>query len=209
MIDAEGLRAHPAGAPAPTDAVPVEGNARLTALVGIVLLAVLAAEGVTILSIRTLLPMHYFIGLLVVPPVLLKLGTTGWRFARYYTGDPSYRRAGPPVPLLRLTAPLTVVTTVAVLATGVELWLFGNRYGQGWLTAHKASFVIWFGVMAIHVLGHLERAPTLALRDLLNRPRVRGRVTRQAVTLGSVLMGVVLALATLLVQSPFVAPIDH
>ena len=97
----------------------------------------------------------------------------------------------------------------STLATGVELWLFGDRYGLGWLTAHKASFVIWLGAMAIHVLGHLERAPALALRDLFNRPRVRGRLTRHAVTLGSVLMGLVLAMATLLVQSPFVTPVDH
>ena len=190
-------------------AASVEGNARLTALAGIVLLVLLAAEGVTILSIRRLLPLHYFIGLLLIPPVLLKLGSTGWRFARYYMGDPVYRAAGPPLLLLRLAGPVAVASTVAVLATGVELWLFGDRYGLGWLTAHKASFVIWFGAMAIHVLGHLERAPALALRDLVNRPRIRGRVSRQAVTLGSVLMGLVLALATLLVQSPFAAPVDH
>lgn len=209
MIDADSLSAHPAGTPTAVGAASVEGNARLTALAGIVLLVLLAAEGVTILSIRRLLPLHYFIGLLLIPPVLLKLGSTGWRFARYYMGDPVYRAAGPPLLLLRLAGPVAVASTVAVLATGVELWLFGDRYGLGWLTAHKASFVIWFGAMAIHVLGHLERAPALALRDLVNRPRIRGRVSRQAVTLGSVLMGLVLALATLLVQSPFAAPVDH
>ena len=187
----------------------VEGNARLTALVSIVLLVLLAAEGVTILAIHRLLPLHLFIGLLVIPPVLLKLGSTGWRFARYYAGDPWYRRAGPPLLLLRVTGPIVIASTIAVLATGVELWLFGDRFGLGWLTAHKLSFVIWFGVMAIHVLGHLERAPTVALRDVVNRPHVRGRVTREAITLGSVLMGLVLALATLLVQSPFVAPLDR
>lgn len=202
MIDTEGIRAQ-------APATSVEGNARLTALTGIVLLVLLAAEGVTILSIHRLLPLHYFIGLLVIPPLLLKFGSTGWRFARYYLGDARYRGAGPPLLLLRLTAPVVVASTIVVFATGIELWLFGDRYGLGWLTAHKASFIIWFGAMAIHVLGHLERAPTLALRDVRNRPRLRGSVSRQALTLGSVLMGLVLALATLLVQSPFVAPIDH
>lgn len=209
MIDSDRLSAQSEGASDPVGATSVEGNARLTALVGIVLLVLLAAEGVTILSIRRLLPLHFFIGLLVIPPVLLKLGTTGWRFAQYYTGDPWYRRAGPPPLLLRLTAPIAVASTIAVLATGVELWLVGDRYGLGWLTAHKASFVIWFGAMAIHVLGHLERTPALAMRELMSRPRIRGRVTRQAVTAGSVLMGLVLALATLVVQSPFVTPVDH
>lgn len=205
MVDADSRSVQPAG----RGEERVEGNARLTALVSIVLLVLLAAEGFTILSIHRLLPLHLFIGLLVIPPVLLKLGSTGWRFARYYRGDPSYRRAGPPPLLLRATGPIVIASTIAVLATGVELWLFGDRFGLGWLIAHKLSFVIWFVVMAIHVLGHLERAPALALRDLVNRPRIRGRATRQAITLGSVLMGVVLAFATLLVQSPFVAPLDR
>lgn len=209
MIDTDGLRAEPIERAPPATRTSVEGNARLTAVTGIVLLVLLAAEGVTILSIRRLLPAHYFIGLLVIPPVLLKLGSTGWRFSRYYLGDSRYRAAGPPAPLLRLAGPVVVVSTVAVLLTGVELWLFGDRYGLGWLTAHKASFVMWFGAMAIHVLGHLERAPTLTMREIVNRPRLRGRVSRQAVMLGSVLMGLVLASATFIVQSPFVVPLEH
>lgn len=209
MIDTDGLRAEPVETAAAAGAASVEGNARLTALAGIVLLVLLAAEGLTILSIRRLLPLHYFIGLLVIPPVLLKLGSTGWRFTRYYLGDARYRAAGPPALLLRVTGPVVVVSTVAVLLTGVELWLFGDRFGTGWLTAHKGSFVIWFGAMAIHVLGHLERAPALAVRDVANRPRLRGRVSREAVTLGSVFMGIVLALAVFAVQSPFVVPLEH
>jgi hypothetical protein len=33
-----------------------------------------------------------FIGMVLVPPVLLKVDSTGWRFARYYRGAPAYRR---------------------------------------------------------------------------------------------------------------------
>jgi hypothetical protein len=62
-----------------------DGNARLTGTVGVVLIALLAVEGVTILFIRPLISMHVFVGLLLVPPVALKLASTGWRFARYYT----------------------------------------------------------------------------------------------------------------------------
>src|ERR1700732_2383681 len=122
----------------------VEANARLTALTGLVLLVLLAAEGFTIVSIRRLLPAHDFIGLLLIPPVLLKLASTGIRFVRYYSGDPQYRAAGPPPIVLRVAGPIVVVFTVLLLATGAELWLFGTRYGAIWLTAHKASFVIWF-----------------------------------------------------------------
>ncbi len=42
-----------------------------------------------------LLVAHMFIGLVLIPPVLLKLGSTGYRFARYYTGAPAYRAKGP------------------------------------------------------------------------------------------------------------------
>ena len=31
--------------------------------------------------------------------------------------------------------------------------------------AHKASFVLWFGAMAIHVLGHFLETPRLAGAD--------------------------------------------
>lgn len=63
--------------------------------------------------------------------------------------------------------------------------------------------------MGIHVLGHAQRAPALALRDLVNRPAVRGRASRGAWVAGSVLMGVVLAASVLIVQSPFVIPLEH
>ena len=54
-----------------------EGNARLIGWTGLVLLVLLAIEGVTILDIRPLLSVHVFVGLLLIPPVALKLGATG------------------------------------------------------------------------------------------------------------------------------------
>jgi len=55
-------------------------------MTGAVLLILLAAEGVTIVFKRELLTLHFFIGMLLVGPVLLKLGSTGYRFMKYYTG---------------------------------------------------------------------------------------------------------------------------
>jgi len=66
-------------------------NARLTALTGLALFVLLAAEGVTIPRIRLLLTPHLFIGIVLIPPVLLKLASTGFRFARYYLRDPDYK----------------------------------------------------------------------------------------------------------------------
>jgi hypothetical protein len=63
-----------------------DGNERLTAATAAVLIVLLAALGVTILSIGPLIWWHVLLGMLLIPPVLLKLGSTGWRFIRYYAG---------------------------------------------------------------------------------------------------------------------------
>src|SRR6185312_15726038 len=120
-----------------------EGNARLTGTTGLVLLVLLAVEGVTILAIRPLLSLHVFIGLMLIPPVLLKLGSTGYRFLRYYKRDLEYLRKGPPILLMRmLVAPGLVAATFVVFATGVALLAVGPG-GQVVLGLHKASFVVW------------------------------------------------------------------
>jgi len=103
-----------------------DGNEQLTAAVGVLLLLMLAALGVTILQIGSLLNPHMFIGMLLLGPVALKMGSIGYRFVRYYTADPAYRRKGPPRTEMLLLAPLVVATTVAVFATGVALLLGGK-----------------------------------------------------------------------------------
>jgi hypothetical protein len=72
-----------------------DGNERLTSSTGLVLLVLLAVETLTTLALRTYLNVHLFLGLLLLPPVALKLASTGWRFARYYTRNEPYVRAGP------------------------------------------------------------------------------------------------------------------
>jgi hypothetical protein len=185
----------------------VESNARLTAMTAVVLLVLLAAEGVTVLRVRGLLSPHVFIGMLLVPPVLLKVGSTSYRFVRYYRGSPEYRRKGPPPPLLRLLGPLVVVSTVVVLASGIALLYVGQGLRSDLLLAHKASFVIWFGAMAIHVLGHLLDTATLAPRDLFFRTRrqVKGAGARQWAVVASVAMGVPLGLVVVGQVGPWLA----
>ena len=95
--------------------------------------------------------------MVLIPPVLLKVASTGWRFARFYRGAPAYRRKGPPPLLLRLLGPVVVILTVVLLASGVGLLLVSPSWLPLLLTVHKASFVLWFGAMTIHVLGHLGR----------------------------------------------------
>lgn len=142
------------------DAAGVEGNAKLTAMTGAVLLIGFAVEGFTILELHRLLVLHFIVGFLLIGPVLLKMGSTGYRFVRYYTGSPAYKRKGPPAPVLRVLGPLVMVTSVAVLGTGVMLAVVGPGSGR-WLFLHKASFILWFGVMTIHVLNYAPRLPSM------------------------------------------------
>jgi hypothetical protein len=177
-----------------TGETSVEANSRLTAGAGGLLFLLLAAEGVTILQVRGLLTAHIFIGMILIPPVLLKMGSTGWRFFRYYTGSPAYVRKGPPAPILRLLGPAVVVLTVAVLASGVALVLAPTSDQGFLLQLHKASFVLWFGVTAIHVLGHAVETARIAPADWARRTRrqVAGASRRQWFLVGAVAAGAVL-----------------
>lgn len=188
-----------------------DGNERLTAASGAVLLVLFAVEGFTILAIHRLLTLHFFAGMLLIGPAVLKICSTCYRFARYYLGDPVYRRKGPPAPLLRLMGPLVVLSTVGVVGSGVVLAIDGpgQRY---WLFLHKASFVIWFCVMAVHVLAYVTRLPRLLSADLPARAVARaeqqlsGRGMRWSLLALSLAAGLVLALATVHLVSGWTRP---
>jgi hypothetical protein len=129
-------------------------------MTGALLLLGFAVEGVTVLEVRRLLVLHVLIGALLIGPVLLKIASTGYRFLRYYSGSLPYVRKGPPAPILRVLGPLVILTSVAVLGTGIVLGVVGPGNGP-WPFLHKASFVLWFGVMSIHVLNYAPRLPRL------------------------------------------------
>lgn len=180
----------------------VESNARLTASVGLVLLVLLAIEFLSGLSIRGSLLLHIRLGVFVIPPLLLKLGTTGYRFARYYTREPRYRAAGTPSLAMRILAPFLVALTVVVFASGVELWLFGERFGFFWVPLHHGSAYLWFAAATIHVGNYIRRAPQLALADW--QDHLKGVFTRRSVVVASLVFGAVLAIAVLGIPSAFV-----
>jgi hypothetical protein len=179
----------------------VEGNGRLTGTIGVLLLVLLFAEGLTILSIRGLITLHLFLGLVLVPPVLLKISTTTYRFARYYTHAAPYVHRGPPHPVLRLIGPLVVLMTVALLGTGVWLVVVGPDHTGLVLFAHKAAFVLWFGLMTIHVLGHVRETVILAARDMRRESRAR-RVPGRGLRAGAVALALVAGVALGAVVTP-------
>jgi len=97
----------------------VIGNERLTALAGAVLLVLILVELVSSANLHTLLPIHIFFGVLLAGPLVVKLGSTGYRFLRYYTRVPAYVRSGPPRLPLRVLAPLLLVTTLVVVGSKI------------------------------------------------------------------------------------------
>ena len=158
----------------------VEANARLTGSIAVVLLALLAADFATGLVVRRALLSHALIGFL--------------RFGL----------AGPPRLLARLLGPVSVLLTIVVFGTGLQLWLFGYRFGFVWALLHHASSYLWFAAMAVHVITYWRRAPQLALADW--RDHLGDAVARRSLVVGSLLLGAVLAIAMLPFPTPFALP---
>ncbi len=177
-----------------------DGNEQLTSIAGALLLVLFAVLGVTIIRIGQLMWLHLFLGLLLIGPVALKLASTGYRFVRYYSASPAYRRKGPPHPALRGLAPLVVASSLAVFATGVLLLVDGPGSRDRFLIWHKVSFFIWIAAMAPHVLGHLAE---LAKSLVPGRPietlesASAGRAGRALALVSALVAGLVLAIVLL------------
>lgn len=163
------------------------GNEQLTAVTAVLLLVLLAIEGETLLQLGSLLTVHAFVGMLLIPPVALKVASTGWRMVRYYRRGEEYVRRGPPHVVLRvLVSPVLVSATVALFATGVVLLVRGQTHGAV-VGRHKAAFVVWLGAAGVHVLVHLLELPR----------RVPGTALRAALVGCTLAAGALLAVATL------------
>jgi hypothetical protein len=180
------------------------GNAALTAWTALVLLVFSVAELLTLFDVHGLLSWHVAIGALLVPPALVKTVSTTWRMARYYTGSPSYKEAGPPPLLLRLLGPLVVISTVGLLGSGVLLVLLGAERSHtslldllgfriDWVTVHQGFFVVWAGATGLHVLGRI--VPALRLTVAADGGAVPGAAVRWLLLALMSLAAVALAVA--------------
>ena len=157
----------------------------------------LAVIGFTIPQLSQFIWMHLFVGLLLIGPVLLKMASTGYRFVRYYTHDADYRRKGPPEIALRLIAPIVVLSTVGVFATGIGLLIVGPTDRNPMLLLHKVTFIVWVVFMSLHILGHLPavaRALGVGGRDDARRiGATPGAAGRWIALTGAMVGGLVLA----------------
>jgi hypothetical protein len=172
------------------------GNQRLTAITGAVLLILLSAEVMTTLSIENLFGLHFFLGMVLIGPVCLKIGSTVWRFTRYYTGSAPYVRRGPPPMPQRVLGPLLILTSAGVLGTGVMLAVSGPVL---WiLKLHQRIFYLWLIVVIIHVVYYLPKLPRLLAShpaDQALRAVTAGR-RRWLLLAASLILGLILAVLT-------------
>jgi|GEM_PF-487542 len=172
----------------------VEANARFTATIGALLLFLLFIEGISLLKIASLLQLHVFIGMVLIPVVILKIISTTYRFIKYYAGHRGFVQKGPPVMLLRILGPFIVVLTVILLATGFALLEVPLSQRGSILFLHKASFVLWFIAMVVHVLGHLAETLKFAPKDYYAKTRrqLQGVGLRQWTIVAALSVGVLL-----------------
>jgi hypothetical protein len=185
----------------------VIGNERLTALAGAVLFVLMVVELVTVANLRAGLPLHALIGVLLAGPLVVKLGSTGYRFLRYYTRSPAYVRKGPPRLPLRILAPLLLVTTLVVIGSGIGLVVTGPLHPGPLLLVHGMSTLLWLPLIAIHVFAYLWRVPRLVVDDWSksssqNEHLARG--LRLGVNLSALLAGALAAVLVLPIAAPWI-----
>lgn len=191
----------------------VVGNERLIALTGVVVLLLAMVELATVPTLRALLPVHIFVGVLLAGPVLAKIGSTGWRFIRYYTRSPQYRQKGPPAPLLRLLAPVLVISSLTLIGSGITMAIVGPGLDL-LVRVHVVSFVAWIGTLAIHVIAYARRVPALVTADWRppgSTPRsdpVPGHGLRLALNVAALIAGIIGAVLLLPASAPWVAILD-
>jgi hypothetical protein len=175
----------------------------LTALVGLTLIVLSAVELATIvLGLHRFLSLHVFVGLVLIPPIALKLASTGWRFTRYYTGNHAYRLRGAPQFVMRALAPLLVFATLVLFGSGVAM---GVLHGQSLEVArrlHGPASAIWVLLVGAHVLVYLRRALGRGREDIRepSRRSVRGATARTLALAAAIVAGMAVGVGTLPIQ---------
>jgi hypothetical protein len=167
------------------------------------LLALAAVElGTIVLGLQQFLSLHVFVGLVLIPPIVLKLASTGWRFTRYYAGNRAYRLRGAPRLLMRALAPLLVVATLVLFGSGIAM---GVLHGQSLDVArrlHGPASAMWVMLVGVHVLVYLRRALGRGREDIRepSRRSVRGARARTFALAAAIVAGMAVGVATLPVQ---------
>ncbi|MGH9943974.1 MAG: molybdopterin-dependent oxidoreductase [Pyrinomonadaceae bacterium] len=207
---------------APPHQTVVTENTRLTRSLGAVLLWLVALQFFSALLFFGLcvnwempawLPysfvraVHFFVGFLLIPLVLLKLGTTSWKAVGYYLGRSPYKQEGPPRWYNRLLSPLLGMLFVITTWSGVAMWgsweylfplpfIYHDYAVVSW---HLWSSIFLVAVTLFHIVAHFResfRGRARKLREDRANPEPQGAVlSRRAVVWGTLGAGVALALS--------------
>jgi len=96
-----------------------------------------------------------------------------------------------------VTGPFVILTTVAVLGSGVLLVVAGPGNGP-WHQIHRLSFLVWVVVIIIHLASYLPKLPRMLSSRSADRARhvLAASVTRWLLLGGSLAGGLVLAFLT-------------
>ena len=150
-----------------------------------------------LLGVHTFMSVHVFVGLALIPPVLLKLGSTAWRFARYYTRSRPYVALGPPQVAMRVLAPLFVAATIVLFGSGVAMGLVHGQALDWARRLHGPASVVWLALLGLHVLVYFTRAVRRTAEDAApeQRSRARGAAIRGLALAAAIVSGVVIAAA--------------
>jgi hypothetical protein len=184
----------------------------LTAVVGVLLLGPVVVElGTIVLGVHSFMSLHVFVGLALIPPVLLKLASTGWRFARYYSRQGAYLEHGAPQIAMRLLAPLFVAATVVLFSSGVAMGLLHGHALAVARRLHGPASVVWLVLFGIHALVYLRQALTSSSQEVIAAARsVPGRRGRGFVIATAVVSGLLIGAVTVPAQHHWVRlPRDH
>lgn len=177
-----------------------DGNERLTAAVGLILLVGTAVElGTLVFGLQTFLSWHVFVGFVLLPPIALKLASTGWRFMRYYTRNEDYRVKGAPQLLMRLLAPLLVAFTVLLFGSGVAMGFVHGNALQLVRRIHGPAAFFFTVTVGAHVLMYIRRALRSTAEDLVPRSRAEaaGATVRTLLVAAAIAGGLVVGVALL------------
>jgi len=96
-----------------------------------------------------------------------------------------------------VTGPFVILTTVAVLGSGVLLVVAGPGNGP-WHQIHRLSFLVWVVVIIIHLASYLPKLPRMLSSRSADRARhvLAASVTRWLLLGGSLAGGLVRAFLT-------------
>jgi hypothetical protein len=215
LVDEAAGRSHRRDGVLPRTGGPA-GNARLTAWTGAILFVLFVAEVVTLLDVRGWISWHVALGVLLVPPALLKTATTGWRFLRYYTRGRPYVEAGPPIMPLRILGPFVVLSTLGLLGSGLVLIAIGEQRsrddgfaGYSWVNIHQAFFFLAAVAVSLHFLARAVPALLLVTGRRKEEPGAASRVPGGAARIALVVLTLAVAGVTTALVLPAASSWQH